>query len=122
MQPRQIRECLKDSALNQITYIILKTKNNFSPNRALWVTAINNREEIKLNRLICWPTETVSKIGTEFHGITKDEMKFGDSLNFIRYQVYNLRKEADVILTVCLKGDFDSLCYLASDYNGIKHK
>ena len=105
-----------------IEKVILKTKNNFSPDRALWVTTINNREEIKLNRLICWPTETVSKIGTEFHGITKDEMKFGDSLNFIRYQVYNLRKEADVILTVSLKGDFDSLCYLASDYNGIKHK
>ena len=105
-----------------IEKVILKTKNNFSPDRALWVTTINNREEIKLNRLICRPTETVSKIGTEFHGITKDEMKFGDSLNFIRYQVYNLRKEADVILTVGLKGDFDSLCYLASDYNGIKHK
>ena len=85
-----------------IEKVILKTKNNFSPDRALWVTTINNREEIKLNRLICRPTETVSKIGTEFHGITKDEMKFGDSLNFIRYQVYNLRKEADVIHKVIL--------------------
>ena len=61
-------------------------------------------------------------MGTEFHGITKDEMKFGDSLNFIRYQVYNLCKEADVILTVAPEGDFDSLCYLASDYNNIRHK
>ena len=99
MQPRQIRECLKDSPLNQITYIILKTKNKFCSDRALWVTIVNNREEIKLNRLIRWPIKTVSKMGTKFHGITKDEMKFGDSLNFIRYQVYNLCKEADVILT-----------------------
>ena len=105
-----------------IEKVILQTKKNFSSDRVLWVTIINNREEIKLNHLIRWPIKTILKKETEFHEIMKDEMKFGDSLNFIRYQVYNLCKEADVILTVGNKGDFDSLCYLASDYNGIKHK
>ena len=46
-------------------------------------------------------------------------MKVGDLLNFIQYQVNNLCKEADVILTIALEGDFDSLCYLASDFNGM---
>ena len=105
-----------------IEKVILQTKKNFSSDRVLWVTIINNREEIKLNHLIRWPIKTILKKETEFHEIMKDETKFGDSLNFIRYQVYNLCKEADVILTVGNKGDFDSLCYLASDYNGIKHK
>ena len=61
----------------------------------------------------------MSKIGTELYEITKDGMKVGDLLNFSRYQVNNLCKEADVILTIALEGDFDSLCYLASDFNGM---
>ena len=36
--------------------------------------------------------------------------------------MYKLCKEADAILTVSPKGDFDSLCYLATDYNVIRHK
>ena len=59
---------------------------------------------------------------TEFHGITKNDMKHGDSLNFIRYRVYDLCKEADIILTVGPERDFDSLCHLATDYNSIRTK
>ena len=49
-------------------------------------------------------------------------MKPGDSLNFIRYRVYELCKEADIILAVGPERDFDSLCYLATDYNSIRKK
>jgi len=75
--------------------VILKTKKNFSPNKTLWVTIVDNHEEVKLNRLIRRPIKSVNKMGTEFHGITKDDMRCGESLNFIRFTVYKLCKEAD---------------------------
>ena len=95
-----------------IEKVILKTKNNFSPNKALWVTIVDNHEEVKLNRLIRRPIKSVNKMGTEFHGITKDDMRCGESLNYIRFTVYKLCKEADAILAVSPESDFDSLCYL----------
>jgi len=98
-----------------IEKVTLKTKNNFSPDKALWVTIIDNRKEVKLNRHIRWPIKSVNKMGTEFHGITKDDMRYGESLNYIRFTVYKLCKEANAILAVSPEGDFDSSCYLTTD-------
>ena len=61
-------------------------------------------------------------MGTEFHGITKDDMRYSESLNYIRFTVYKLCKEADAILAFSPEGDFDSLCYLTTEYNVIRHK
>ena len=77
--------------------------------------SIDNREEVKLNRLIRWPIKSVFKMGTEFHGITKDDMRYSESLNYIRFTVYKLCKEANAILAVSPEGDFDSSCYLTTD-------
>ena len=54
-------------------------------------------------------------MGTEFHGITKDDMRYSESLNYIRFTVYKLCKEANAILAVSPEGDFDSSCYLTTD-------
>ena len=102
--------------------MILKTKNNFSPDQAFWVIIVDNHEEVKLNRLIRRPIKSVNKMGTEFHGITKDDMRCGESLNYIHFTVYKLCEEADAIIAVSPEGYFDSLCYLAIDYNVIRHK
>ena len=127
---KKIIEAYKNKLIKQerniiaidIEKITLKTKNNYSPDRALWVTVINNNEKIKLNQIIRWPIKSVAKMGTEFYGITKDDMKYRDSLNFIRYQVLELCNKADAILTTGPEETFDSLCYLTTDYNSIRRK
>ena len=102
--------------------MILKTKNNFSPDQAFWVIIVDNHEEVKLNHLIRWPIKSVNKMGMEFYGISKDDMRCGESLNYIHFTVYKLCEEADAIIAVSPEGYFDSLCYLAIYYNVIRHK
>ena len=112
----------KKIILIDIEKITLKTKENYSPDRALWVTIIDNHEEILLNRLIRWPAKSVVEMGTDFHGMRKEDIRYGDSLNFVRYKTHLICKEADIILTAGPEKDFDSLCYSTSDYNQIRRK
>jgi len=79
------------------------------------VTIIDNHEEILLNRLISWPAGFVLSMGTDFHGIRKEDIRYGDSLNFVRYKTHLICKKADIILTTAPEEDFDSLCYSTSD-------
>ena len=61
-------------------------------------------------------------MGTEFYEITKDNIKYRDFLKFIRYRVYELCNEADVILYVGPEKNFYLLYYLITDYRSIRKK
>ena len=61
-------------------------------------------------------------MGTEFYEITKYDIKYRDFLKFIRYRVYELCNEADVILYVGPEKNFYLLYYLITDYSSIRKK
>ena len=89
---------------------------------ACWVGVTDLTGKVLMNAIIRLPLTAIDKTHEEFHGINKELVKNGTSINAIRKAVFELCKKADRIIMASPEGDFEALKIAAEDYNALLPK
>ena len=82
---------------------------------AIWVTIVDNRGRIILDKMIRHPERAVMNYGTRFHGLTGWHVSRARSINCVRKMVLAEFIKADVIIGYNLTSDLSALLFTRAD-------
>ena len=93
----------------------MKQGSLFNKQVAIWVTIVNNRGAIVLDKMIRHPERAVKSYGTQFHGLTKWHVSRSRSINCVRKLVLAEFVKADIIVGYNLTSDLAALLFSRAD-------